>query len=98
MIGVRQRPFSGPGATVDNQGFRKGVFVGQTKYVVVCSDGTSYDLARRAPFTEWGKTKKPQYDLQVLLAQGWLPVRESAMGGGEHLAYALVLLAEGASG
>ena len=66
--------------------------MGEMRYVVVCSDGTSYDLSRRAPFTEWGKTKKPQYDLQDLLGQGWLPLRETGMGGGEHYAYALVLL------
>jgi hypothetical protein len=66
--------------------------VAEIRYVVVCSDGTSYDLSRRAPFVEWGKTKKPQYDLQELLEQGWSPVRETGMGGGEHFAYALVLL------
>jgi hypothetical protein len=64
----------------------------EIRYVVVCSDGTSYDLSRRAVFLQWGKTKKPEYDLQELLQQGWLPVRETGMGGGEHFAYALVLL------
>jgi hypothetical protein len=69
----------------------------ELRYAVVCSDGTSYDLARRAPFVEWGKTKMPHYDLQDLLEQGWTPVREAGMGGGEHFAYALVLLRKGAS-
>ena len=66
--------------------------MGQLRYVVVCSDGTSHDLSRRAPFAEWGKTKEPRYDLPDLLGQGWTPVRETGMGGGEHFAYALVLL------
>jgi hypothetical protein len=35
------------------------------RYVVVRSDGASYDLARRGPFAEWGKNKKPLYDLQA---------------------------------
>ena len=64
----------------------------QAKYVVVCSDGTSYDLSRNTPIAEWGKTKKPQFDLQELLSQGWNPVRETGMGGGDHTAFALVLL------
>jgi hypothetical protein len=59
---------------------------------VVCTDGTSYDLSRKTPFAEWGKTRKSQFDLQDLLEQGWTPVRETGMGGGEHFAYALVLL------
>jgi hypothetical protein len=66
--------------------------VAQTTYVIVCSDGTSYDMSRREPCMEWGKTKKPCYDLQDLLAQGWSPVRETGMGGGDHFAFALVLL------
>jgi hypothetical protein len=49
-------------------------------------------MSRKAPFMEWGKNKKPQYDLQELLEQGWYPVRETGMGGGEHFAYALVFL------
>ncbi len=65
------------------------------RYVVVCSDGTSYDLSRRTPVVEWGKTKKPLYALQDLLEQGWLPIRETAMGGGDHVAFALVLLTKG---
>ena len=64
----------------------------QTKYVVVCSDGTSYDLAHRAKVSEWGKPKQARFDLEVLLAAGWAPVRETGMGGGEHAAYALVVL------
>ncbi len=70
----------------------------EMRYVVVCSDGTSYDLSRKAPFVEWGKNKKPQYDLQELLEQGWSPVRETGMGGGEHFAYALVLVKKEAAG
>jgi hypothetical protein len=62
------------------------------KYVVVCSDGTGYDLSSQTQVMEWGKTKKPRFDLQDLLAQGWSPVRETGMGGGDHAAFALVLL------
>lgn len=64
----------------------------EVRYVVVCSDGTSYDLSRRKPVAEWGKEKKPQYDLQDLLDQGWTTVRETGMGGGERMAYALVVV------
>jgi hypothetical protein len=64
----------------------------EIRYVVVCTDGTSYDLSRKVPFAEWGKSRKQQFDLQDLLEQGWTPVRETGMGGGEHYAYALVLL------
>jgi hypothetical protein len=72
--------------------------VPQTKYVVVCSDGTSYDLSNKAQVTEWGKPKKPRFDLEDLLAAGWSPVRETGMGGGEHAAYALVVLQKDATG
>jgi hypothetical protein len=64
----------------------------QSRYVVVCSDGTSYDLSKGTQLMEWGKTKKPRFDLQDLLAQGWSPVRETGMGGGDHAAFALVVL------
>jgi hypothetical protein len=64
----------------------------QIKYVVVCSDGTSYALTGKAPTMEWGKPKKPRFDLEDLLAQEWRPVRETGMGGGDHAAFALVLL------
>jgi hypothetical protein len=52
----------------------------------VCSDGTSHDLGQRKPFMKWGKPKEGGYDLQDLLDQGWVPVRETAMGGGDHYA------------
>jgi hypothetical protein len=64
----------------------------QVKYVVVCSDGTSYDLSKRTQFMEHGKTRRPQFDLQDLLSQGWVPVRESGMGGGDHVAFSLAVL------
>jgi hypothetical protein len=41
---------------------------------------------------EWGKPKKARFDLEDLLAVGWSPLRETGMGGGEHAAYALVIL------
>ena len=34
---------------------------------------------------QWGQEKVPRFDLATLLAQGWLPLRESAMGGGETM-------------
>jgi hypothetical protein len=66
--------------------------VSRAKYVIVCSDGTSYELPDRDPVSEWGKPKKPQFDLPRLLADGWVPVRETGMGGGDHAAFALVVL------
>jgi hypothetical protein len=62
------------------------------QYVVLCSDGTSYAVENKSAFMEWGKQKQPRFDLGKLLASGWVPVRESAMGGGEHYAYSLILL------
>jgi len=69
------------------------------KYVVVASDGTSRDLASEDDFP-WGRA------LVKLLAEGWHPARECAMGAGKYYsppstsdeqqgsgnAYALVLL------
>jgi hypothetical protein len=54
----------------------------QAKYVIVCGDGTSYDLSGRAQFMEWGKAKAPRFDLQDLLSQGWAPARETGMHTG----------------
>jgi len=67
---------------------------GRFKYVVVCSDGTSYEVYSQT-FREWGKAKSPRFDLPELLDQGWTPMRECAMGGGDHMAYALVFLEKG---
>jgi hypothetical protein len=64
----------------------------RTKYVIVCSDGTSYDLSARQQVMEWGKPKTPRFDLADLLADGWAPVRETGMGGGDHAAFALIVL------
>jgi hypothetical protein len=64
----------------------------QHKYVVVCSDGTSYELGGKQAHMQWGQEKAPRFDLATLLAQGWMPIRESGMGGGDHLAFSLVLL------
>jgi hypothetical protein len=76
----------------------------QYRYVVVSSDGISHDL-----WPTWEDYQKlddaleesaDEYDvwtsrptLPQLLADGWRPVRETAMGGGnDNSAYALVLL------
>jgi hypothetical protein len=64
----------------------------RTKYVIVCSDGTSYDLPDESPVMEYGKPKEPRFDLPALLADGWNPVRETGMGGGDRAAFALVVL------
>jgi hypothetical protein len=64
----------------------------QLQYVVLCSDRTSYAVDLQGPFMEWGKQKQPRFDLGKLLALGWIPIRESAMGEGEHYAYSLILL------
>jgi hypothetical protein len=85
-------PAEGRGRITGDVGRVREQIMTEIRYVLVCSDGTSYALAGRAPVMEWGKPRKPQYDLQDLLEEGWLPVRETGMGGGEHLAFALVLL------
>jgi hypothetical protein len=70
----------------------------ENKYVIVCNDGTSYDLARRSRFDG------DYYDLPELLEKGWRPVHETPMGrapsygaDGEEFGefvYVLVLLAK----
>ena len=62
------------------------------QYVVLCSDGTSYVVDNQQPFMQWGQQKQPRFDLAKLLASGWVPVRETGMGGGEHMAFALIAL------
>jgi hypothetical protein len=62
------------------------------QYLVLCSDGTSYAVDNQAPFMVWGTQKPPRFDLGKLLASGWVPLRETAMGGGEHYSYSLILL------
>jgi hypothetical protein len=44
------------------------------KYVIVCNDGTSFDLSRRQHFNG------DYYDLPYLLEEGWRPVHETPMG------------------
>jgi hypothetical protein len=64
----------------------------QFRYLLVASDGTSHDFARHDHFE--GDT----FDLPELLADGWRPVRETAMGEGTWLVdgkpvtYALALI------
>ena len=64
----------------------------QYRYVMVASDGTSYDFARSDHFMS------QCFDLPQLLADGWKPVRETPMGQGTWLVdgeptnYALVLI------
>jgi hypothetical protein len=62
------------------------------QYVILCSDGTSYAVDHQNPITVWGQQKPARFDLGKLLTSGWAPVRETAMGGGEHYAYSLILL------
>lgn len=64
------------------------------KFVIVCSNGASYDLAREGSFYPHGLGATAHYDLNELLRKGWSPVRESPMGNGgdAHVSYSLVLL------
>lgn len=64
------------------------------RYVVVCSNGASFDLAREGSFYPHGLGATVYYDLSELLRKGWQPVRESPMGGpgDTTVAYSLVLL------
>ncbi len=64
------------------------------RYVVVCSNGASYDATREGTFYPVGLGATMVYDLPELLRKGWTPVRETMMGGGGSItvAYALVLL------
>ncbi len=71
------------------------------RYVIVCSSGYSHDLAREAafyPFESILGGGEKTHDLAVLLQKGWLPVRETPMGGngsnhaGGGYAFSLVLL------
>jgi hypothetical protein len=74
-------------------------------YVIVQSDGISHDLwpdwdSYEALDLVEDEDEEPDDQavwrtrptLPQLLADGWRPVRESPMGGGRDLAYALVLL------
>lgn len=64
----------------------------QYRYVMVASDGTSFDFARHEPFLD------QCFDLPDLIADGWKPVRETPMGPGtwivegQPVSYALVLV------
>ena len=72
------------------------------RYVLVSSNGYSHDLAREAAFLPFeyilGDPDKTQvHDLPALLQKGWLPVRETPMGGngsnhGGGYSFSLVLL------
>lgn len=64
------------------------------RYVIVCSNGSSYDLLRQDAFYPHGLGSTKEYDLTELLQKGWQPVRETPMGGpgDTAVAYSLVLL------
>jgi hypothetical protein len=64
------------------------------RYVIVCSNGSSHDLALNEPFTPYGLTARDVYDLPELLRSGWRPVRETPMGGcgNEMVSFSLILL------
>jgi len=56
------------------------------RYVIVCSDGYSHDLAREASFYPYesligGGDKSQMNDLPALLQKGWQPICETPMGG-----------------
>jgi hypothetical protein len=46
----------------------------------------------RQPVPKSGKPKEARFDLPALLVDGWTPVRETGMGGGDRAAFALVVL------
>ena len=64
------------------------------RYVIVCSNGASFDIAREGSFYPHGLGATMHYDLPELLRKGWTPVRETMMGGGgaNTVGYSLVLL------
>ena len=64
------------------------------RYVIVCANGSSFDLSREESFYPHGLGATPCYDLGELLRKGWQPVRETPMGGpgDTTVAYSLVLL------
>jgi len=64
------------------------------RFVIVCSNGASYDLNRESSFYPVGLGATMVYDLPELLRKGWTPVRETMMGGGGSVtaAYSLVVL------
>jgi hypothetical protein len=77
------------------------LYVKRYRYVIVCSNGKSHDLAREDSFNPYesilGSGDK-SYDLPDLLQKGWEPVRETPMGGngsnhgGGGYSFSLVLL------
>jgi len=64
------------------------------RFVLVCSNGCSHDLAGEDEFIPYGLTAQKRFDLPELLRKGWLPVRETPLGGSGNsfVAFALVLL------
>jgi hypothetical protein len=64
------------------------------RYVIVCSNGCSQDLANNREFAPYGLGSRPVFDLPALLDAGWTPVRETPMGGSgnEWASFALLLL------
>jgi hypothetical protein len=75
--------------------------VKQYRYVIVQSDGISHDLwPNWEEYQQLDQVETDEYEvwsrrptLPQLLAEGWRPVREMAMGGThDNFAYALVLL------
>jgi hypothetical protein len=73
------------------------------RYVIVCSNGNSHDLARETsfypamldPFGTGGDSNQ-RFDLSALLNKGWRPVRETPMHGVPNVGcYSLVLLEKG---
>jgi hypothetical protein len=71
------------------------------RYVIVCSNGKSHDLSRTGvfnPFESLLGSGDMSFELPELLQKGWLPVRETPMGGngtnqgGGGYSFSLVLL------
>lgn len=62
------------------------------RYVIVCSNGSSHDLTQARSFDPFGLLATTRYDLPELLKRGWVPVRESPMGGAGQTQAAFALL------
>jgi hypothetical protein len=73
------------------------------RYVILSSYGASWDISREIDKPVGGLMQMPWFgdqkyqDLQELLDKGWMPVRETGMGGGAAsagaaVAFSLILL------
>jgi len=64
------------------------------RYVILCCNGCSHEVIGEEEFIPYGLTGRKRYDLPELLRKGWLPVRETPMGGSgnDWVGFSLILL------